>query len=413
MNGCGISVVRRFKPMAFFLCFVMVLSVIGLASAEDVIKFGVHGPMTGPAAETGLAIKRASQLAMEEINARGGVLGKKLECIWGDTESKPEVGVSVYERFITRDNVDVVIGGLHSSVAIAMMEAASKYDVLFFIGAPVSSIISKKIEENPQKYWMIFKGDVSSRAYGPGAVELVEFLGKQGLKPKARSFSSIIEDTDFGRSVIGDIEKPMAESGWKNLDREVVKIDQADYTAQMSKFRGLKPDVIVSVQTSVAAAASLCKTFRESRIPALFLVVYAAAKPEYVKLTGAASNGVVWLVNIARIPALSKNFVAAFDKRFNEVPPLNAAMQYDYMMIVTNAIQTAGSTQGRKVADTLLKTTYQGNCGVHAYNPKNHEVMSGADYIPTLAYQIQKKKDVIIWPSKYAQGKFQVPRYLK
>ena len=413
MNGCGISVVRRCKPMSFFLCFVMVLSVIGLANAEDVIKFGVHGPMTGPAAETGLAIKRASQLAMEEINAKGGILGKKLECTWGDTESKPEVGVSVYERFITRDKVDVVIGGLHSSVAIAMMEAASKYDTLFFIGAPVSSIISKKIEENPQKYWMIFKGDVSSRAYGPGAVELTEFCGTQGFKPKARSFSSIVEDTDFGRSVIGDIEKPMAESGWKNLGREVVKIDQADYTAQMSKFRGLKPDVIVSVQTSVAAAASLCKTFRESRIPALFLVVYAAAKPEYVKLTGAASNGVVWLVNIARIPALSKDFVAAFDKRFNEVPPLNAAMQYDYMMIVTNAIQTAGSTQGRKVADTVLKTKYQGNCGVHAYNPKNHEVMSGANYIPTLAYQIQKKKDVIIWPSKYAQGKFQVPRYLK
>lgn len=413
MNACGISVVRRFESVSLVLAFVLVLGTIGLADAEDVIKFGVYGPMTGPAAETGLAIKRASQLAMEEINARGGILGKKLECIWGDTESKPEVGVSVYERFITRDKVDVVIGGLHSSVAIAMMEAASKYDSLFFIGAPVSSIISKKIEENPQKHWMIFKGDVSSRAYGPGAVELVQFTGKQGFKPKSKTFSSIIEDTDFGRSVMGDIERSMTESGWKNLGQEVVKIDQADYTAQMSKFRGLKPDVIISVQTSVAAAASLCKTFRESRIPALFLVVYAAAKPEYVKLTGAASNGAVWLVNIAMIPALSKDFVGAFQKRFNEVPPLNAAMQYDYMMIVTNAIQTAGSTQGRKVADTLLKTKYQGNCGVHAYSPKNHEVMSGADYIPTLAYQIQKKKDVIIWPSKYAQGRFQVPRYLK
>jgi branched-chain amino acid transport system substrate-binding protein len=413
MNACGISVARRFKSVSLVLAFVVVLGAIGLAGAEDVIKFGVHGPMTGPAAETGLAIKRASQLAMEEINARGGILGKKLECIWGDTESKPEVGVSVYERFITRDKVEVVIGGLHSSVAIAMMEAASKYDSLFFIGAPVSSIISKKIEENPEKYWMIFKGDVSSRAYGPGAVELVESLGKQGFKPKTQSFCSIIEDTDFGRSVIADIERPMAASGWKNLVQEVVKIDQADYTAQMSKFRGLKPDVIISVQTSVAAAASLCKTFRESRIPALFLVVYAAAKPEYIKLTGAASNGVVWLVNIAMIPALSKDFVGAFQKRFNEVPPLNAAMQYDYMMIVTNVIQTAGSAEGRKVADALLKTKYEGNCGVHAYSPKNHEVMSGADYIPTLAYQIQKKKDVIIWPSKYAQGKFQVPRYLK
>jgi branched-chain amino acid transport system substrate-binding protein len=369
--------------------------------------------MTGPAAETGVAIKRGSELAMEEINAKGGILGKKLECIWGDDESKPEVGVSVYERYMMRDKVHVVIGGLHSHVAIAMMEPASKYDVLFFSGAPVSSIISKKIEENPQKYWMVFKGDVSSTAYGPGSVDFIKFAEKEGFKPKVKSFASIIEDTDFGRSLIEDIEKSMVNAGWKNLTKEVVKLDQADYTAQMSKFRGLKPDIIFSVQTSVATAASLCKTFRESRVPALFLIIYAASKPEYIKLTGAASNGAVWIVNIAMIPALSKDFVVAYKKKYNEEPPLNAAMQYDYMMIVANAIKTAGSTEGRKVADALLKIRYKGNCGVHAYNPKNHEVISGEEYIPTLVYQIQKQKDVIIWPAQYRQGKFQLPAYIR
>jgi len=88
-------------------------------------------------------------------------------------------------------------------------------------------------------------------------------------------------------------------------------------------------------------------------------------------------------------------------------------MQYDYMMIVANAIKTAGSPEGRKVVDALLKTKYQGNCGVHAYDPKNHEVLSGEEYLPTLVYQIQKSNDFIIWPSKYGQAKFQVPPYLK
>jgi branched-chain amino acid transport system substrate-binding protein len=405
------KILRRFILSLFVLSVFLFCS--GLVRAQDVIKFGVFGPMTGPAAETGLAIKRGSELAMEEINKKGGILGKKLECIWGDDESKPEVGVSVYERFITRDKVNLVIGGLHSSVGIAMMEPASKYDVLYFSGAPVSSIISQKIEENPQKYWMVFKGDVSSIAYGPGAADFIKFVEKEGYKPKAKNFVSIIEDTDFGRSVIEAIEKSMVASAWKNLGREVVKIDQADYTAQMSKFRGMKPDVIFSVQTSVAAAASLCKTFRESRVPALFLVVYAASKPEYIKLTGAASNGAVWIVNIAMIPALSKDFVVAYKKKYNGEPPLNAAMQYDYMMIVANAIKAAGSADGRKVADALLKMRYKGNCGVHAYNPKNHEVMSGKEYIPTLVYQIQKQKDVIIWPAQYRQGKFRLPTYIK
>ena len=271
-----------------------------------------------------------------------------------------------------------------------MMEPASKYDVLFFSGAPMSSIISDKIEKNPQKYWMVFKGDTSSAVYGPATANFIKTIEKEGFKPKTRNYVSIIEDTDFGRSVIEAIEKSMGDSNWKNLGREVVKIDQADYTAQMSKFKGMKPEIIISVQTSVAAAASLCKTFRESRIPALFFVIYAADKPEYIKLTGPASNGVSWVVGIAIIPALSKDFIDAYRKKFNEEPSENAAMQYDYMMIVANAIRAAGTTDGRKLVDALLKTKYQGACGVHAYNPKNHEVLSGEDYIPALVYQIQR-----------------------
>jgi ABC-type branched-subunit amino acid transport system substrate-binding protein len=120
------------------------------------------------------------------------------------------------------------------------------------------------------------------------------------------------------------------------------------------------------------------------------------------------------MVNIAVIPSLSKDFIEAFKKKFKEPPPLNAAMQYDYMMIMANAIKNAGTAKnGRKIAEAILKTKYQGNCGVHAYNPENHEVMSGKDYIPSLVYQIQKKTDVIIWPSQYAQGKFETPRALK
>ena len=401
------------KTYAWVLALFMFLFYVGIAKAQEVVKFGVFGPMTGPASETGLAIKRGSELAMEEINAKGGILGKKIECIWGDDESKPEVGVSIYEKFITRDKVHLIIGGLHSSVAIAMMEPASKYEVPFFSGAAVSNLISKKIEENPQKYWMVLKGNVSSAAYGPATAGLIRFAEKEGFKPTARNFVSVIEDTDFGRSVIDAVEKSMVDSGWKNLSREIVKIDQADYTAQMSKFKGLKPDVLFAVQTSVAAAASLRKTFRESRIPALFMVIYAATKPEYIQLTGAASNGVLWNNLISIIPALSKEFMASYRKKYNEEPPFNAAMQYDFMKIAANGIQIAGSPDGKRVVDALLKTKYQGVCGIHAYNPKNHEVLSGEDYIPSLGYQIQSQKDVIVWPSKYSQARFQLPSYLK
>ena len=107
MKGQGIS---REKGWLFVL-FPPLSSTCRCVLGQETIKFGVFGPMTGPAAETGLAIKHSSELAMEEINAKGGIWAKKIECIWGDDESKPEVGVSLYEKFVTRDKVNLVIGG--------------------------------------------------------------------------------------------------------------------------------------------------------------------------------------------------------------------------------------------------------------------------------------------------------------
>jgi hypothetical protein len=126
----------------------------------------------------------------------------------------------------------------------------------FVFESPKGRRSAHEIEENPQKYWMVFKGDVSSVDYGPGSAQFIKAIEKEGFKPKLKNFVSIIEDTDFGRSVIEAVEKSMVGSDWNNSGREVVKIDQADYTAQMSKFKGMKPDIIFSVQTSAAAAAS-------------------------------------------------------------------------------------------------------------------------------------------------------------
>ena len=104
----------------------------------------------------------------------------------------------------------------------------------------------------------------------PATAGLIRFTEKEGFKPTARNFVSVIEDTDFGRSVIDAVEKSMVDSGWKNLSREIVKIDQADYTAQMSKFKGLKPDVLFAVQTSVAAAASPSEDIQGIQDPRAF-----------------------------------------------------------------------------------------------------------------------------------------------
>ena len=123
-----------------------VLIMLGIMGTgwTDNYKIGVNAPLTGPAAEVGQYIKNGALIAVDDINNKGGVLGRKIEVVFGDDEAKPEVGVSVYERFMTKDKVDAVIGGLNSSVNIAMQETAAKYDKIFITGGPVSEILTER-----------------------------------------------------------------------------------------------------------------------------------------------------------------------------------------------------------------------------------------------------------------------------
>ena len=175
------------------LVVLLLVMTIGLAdrASAGTIKIGVHAPMTGPAAEVGRYIKNGSQLAADDINAQGGLQGSKIELVFGDTESKPEIGVSLLERFMTRDQVDMIIGGLHSSVNIAMQEAAAKYQKLFVTSGPVSEILSDRVKKDPAKYWWYFKTAPSYDEMKPSYRSFFKYLEAKGwFQPKTKTIVS-------------------------------------------------------------------------------------------------------------------------------------------------------------------------------------------------------------------------------
>lgn len=380
--------------------------------AQDVVRIGVNGPFTGPAAEVGLVLKNGAILAVEQVNAKGGILGKKVEIVWGNDESKPEAGVSVLEKMVTQDKVNIVAGGINSSVFLAMMEAAAKYDVPIISGGAVSVDISRKIQKDLKKYWMCFKGAFGADAYGFGTADLFDYLVKQGLwKTKNKTYAVIGEETDFTRSSIEYIDEGFNKIGWKKVSYEIVKIDQADFLPQIVKLRSMQPGGIIAIQTGIASGASLCKSFYEAKIPSLLHYFYAPSHPDFVKLAGKASEGITYVTG-AMIPALSKDFIAAYKKRFNEEPPLNAAIQYDVTYVALEAVQRAGSLDGRKLAQALLKTDYLGTRGRCVFNPEDQTAKSGSDYLPADSLQIQGGKSYVIFPAQYAEKKFIKPAYL-
>jgi len=387
--------------------------VVGI-SFGDPYKIGVSTPLTGPAAEVGRYIKNGALLAVEDINAAGGLLGRKVEVIFGDTEAKPEVGVAVYERFMTKDKVDAVIGGLNSSVNIAMQEVAAKYGKLFITGGPVSEILTDRVMKNPEKYWMYFKTSPAYSKMKPSYRSFFKLLESKGfLKPSQKTIASIVEDTDYGRGVATSFHEAMREEGWKIIASEVVKIDQADFTAQMSKLRGLRPEVLFTCQVSPAAAASLCKAFYQSGISAFFLAIYTPSNPEYIKLTGEASNSLVWASSIDFVPAFAEKFLERYEKQFKGKPGQNAGIQYDAMMNFFAAVKLCNSLDPRKVAVALTKIKNQGVMGVYQYDPLTHEAISGDDFVPVWFKQIIGGEHYAIYPERYKDRDYTKQKWLR
>lgn len=377
-------------------------------------KIGMPAPMTGPVAEVGRYMKNASLIAMDDINSQGGILGKKLELVFGDDESKPEVGVSAYEKLISKDQVDMVIGGFHSSVSIAQQVVAAKYDKIFYSTGSTSDLLEETYKKDPQKYWMFFKLCASFKTVKPTYRSFYKMMERKGaLKPTEKTIFIIIEDTDSSRQLAGHFTDAMAEDGWKRVALEPVNLAQADYSAQMSKLRTLKADILFSSLTSPAACASLTKNFAESGIRSFYHTNYTPIQPEYVKLAGKASETVVWNSPTCWIPKYAKPFLDKYRKRFNEEPGMNAGLQYDGMMNVFEAIKLAKSTDQRKIADALLKVNIPGNCGVYKIDPATHTSLAGDDYMPVMYYQIINGKHIILYPEQYKDGEYVTQKWLQ
>jgi ABC-type branched-subunit amino acid transport system substrate-binding protein len=404
---------RRFLKSTgiFVLILGMALFSANTVLSKDSVLFGVFGPMTGPAAETGKQIKSGAIMAVEEINAKGGILGKKIELVFGDSESKPSSAVGMMERLITHDKVQLVTGGLHSDIALATMDVTAKYRVPQILNTQVSGEITKKIGNDLEKFKYVFKNGPSPMVYKSGVPGVLDMLDKSGeIKFKKKTVAFFRERSSWGRSLEQAITKGFSDIGWKVVAVETVEHAQSDYLSLLSKVKSIAPDVIVCLQTSTAAASSLAKQFVEKRIPSLLVPIFIPSDPHYIELAGDAANGVLWLVNIATLPnEKGKAFTAAFEKRWGMGPAMTAALQHDLMYMIKAAYEKAGSLDKDKFAEAYLSTNYAGNTGIYTYDPANHQVRAGAEFIPTLAYQIQNKQNIVLWPERYAVGSFITP----
>jgi len=393
------------------------------AKAPELIKVGVVAPLSGPAAWAGASIKQGADLAAEAANAKGGIYLEKykkripVEIIYGDCQSKPGIGVAVAEKLITKDKVDYLVGSaFHSSVTMAIMELAPKYNIPIQSFMPVSEAISDKIKSNPKRYWNFWKGDFASSAYGKTIYDTYNYLGKEGLYvPKNKTVACVIEDTDFGRSNADVSIELMKQAGWKQAAYEVVPVGHNDFYPQLTKLKAVKPDVIISCFTALNSGVAFVKQFRESGLTSSHMAIFYPLYPQLVGQAKGAADYLMWtplLLNPNKIKHQAV-FQQKFKKRYGKPINNQNGAGYDGMVGVIAAFEAAGSLDPKKVVAAISKTDYVGVLGRYKYDLERHEIMDGLEYIPIPTAQIINGKSKIIWPPKMADAQYQKEPWIK
>ncbi len=419
---------KRVSLLAVLLLFVgaflMISTDICQAGAPEEIRIGVTAPLTGPAAEAGIALKQGIILAVEEWNGKGGVYikeaGKKLPIkVWiEDCQSKAEIGVSVGEKLITRNKVHMLLGdAFHSWVTMAVMELAPKYGIPVMSIEPVSAEIAKKVFNNQKRYWSYWKGDFNSDDYANTIFSTYKYLITEGLfKPKSKTVAFIVEDTDYGRSNAEKASELFSGIGWKTLTIETVALGNTDFYPQLTKIKQSNPDVLVTVFTPLASGVAFIKQFHEVGLKSSPFAIYYPLRPEFIPQAGKkAADFLMWaplIMDLVNNPE-QKAFGEKINKRWNVTLTLDHGFGYDGANNAIKAIETAGSVDPKAVVQALSKLDNKGFLGRYVFNQETHTIRAGEEFIPVPTCQIQNGQRKIIWPASLANGTYQIPPWLK
>jgi branched-chain amino acid transport system substrate-binding protein len=333
------------------LAAVMSLLLGGAALAEDpVIKIGVAQPLTGV---NGDYFKRVTvnpvYLAVDEVNAKGGVLGHKVEVVVEDHKGNAATALSVARKLIDVDHVTMISTSVSPAV-LAILPVAEEAHVL------VMSIAQHpKIAESP---WGA-RSSPASPLYGVVSARFaINTL-------KAKTAGTLLENNDAMRLMMAAFKKEFESLGGKVVDEELYNSEDQGYKAQLTKLKSMSPDVVKFESVGARAYGIGLKQAAEINFKTIFIAGDQASDPQVREIAGDLVHGLYYSA-------------VGFDKTWNETkfkPRFGydadsfAARSYDGTMIYLAAVMKAGSSDPVKVRDTLYHMSdYHGVTGVWGYN---------------------------------------------
>jgi len=392
----------------------LALATPSYAQSKSPIKIGV---IAEAQAVAGSSIPLAAQLAADEINAKGGVNGQKIEIISYDNHSSAAESVRAFQRAANVDHVNAVIASYISEVVLALEPWTGRLKTVMVTPGAASDVITQNIAKDYDHLKYTFHGYLTSTSLADSVCAAAKELLVSNLHMKSAVVMS--EDAAWTTPLDAEYLKCLPEVGLKVLDHIRVSPDTTDFTPIFNKIEGEKPDVMITGISHVGVQPTV--QWKQQEVPIAMLGISSqASNSSFWADTNGAVEGVLYQAvsgpDVAVTPK-TLPFVQAFKQRFGNFPSYCGYTAYDEVYYIADAIKRAGSTDPDKLVDALEKTDYVGTIGRVQFkgkdSPNPHALKVGSDAITGLMLQWQNGKQVNLWPANVANGKLKFPKFIK
>lgn len=334
----------------------------GAATADGVlvVKVGHAAPLVGPQAHLGKDNENGVRMAIDELNGRGMEIGGKkvrFELLSEDDQADPRIATTVAKKFVD-EGVNVVIGHLNSGTTIP---ASRIYNEAGIVQVSPSATNPKYTQQGYKGAFRVMANDIQQG----------KALGEFAVKDMGARKIAIIDDrTAYGQGLADEFDKAVRANGGTVIVREYTNDKASDFTAILTKIKGLAPDLVFYGGMD-GQAAPMVKQMKTLGLAAKFLGGDGVHTAEFIKLAGPAAEGVT--ASLPGVPLEAMPHGPEFKQKFESkygVIQLYAPYCYDAMMVVAEAMKRAGSIDPAKYLAEMPKTRHDGVTATISFDAK-------------------------------------------
>ena len=387
---------RSRRLLGFAVVLVAVLVIAGPPStAQQPIRIGVSQSLTGKQYSVQGGYGREGYLLCQKhLNAQGGVLGRPIQFVIYDDASDEKMAVQLYEKLVTEDKVDAVLGPYGSAITDAVADVTEKHHKLMI--APMAATTS--IWEKGRRYLIMMLAPVEGISEG-----LLDLAARNGLKRLAViKLDGLVANA--ASKGAGELAK---RKGLELVFSETYPSSTTDFSSLLNNVKATKPDVLVAASIRLQDLVTITHQMREVdlNVGMLSAVPYGLL-PEYQKQLGKEAefvySGSFWEAGLS-LPG-NREFVAAYEKEFNRTPAVQSAGAYAACQLFADAARRIRSLDSDKLREALLSLKTKTVLGDFAIDERGFQIAHKA-----ITIQWQDGKQVVVWPDELMGGKPRFP----